>query len=145
MNSGHYTTGLNMEGRWLICDDAKSLKVSSSDPVNGYLFLYEKTPLKVPEAMPTSSRGEEICQGASSTSSQIKPTPFTSRNTKKTQKGAAVEGNISKDCKQNRAPVDISPDSVEVSHLSKSEVIEKLALSKVQYKQKQTLERNKSV
>ena len=32
IHAGHYTTALNMEGRWLICDD-KNFNVKATDPL----------------------------------------------------------------------------------------------------------------
>merc|ERR1712001_198675 len=41
IRNGHYTTALNMKGRWLICDD-KNLNMTEQEPLDGYIYLYEK-------------------------------------------------------------------------------------------------------
>ena len=42
---GHYTSKLHLNNKWLVCNDNEK-SVSQIDPLGGYLFLYEKTPLQ---------------------------------------------------------------------------------------------------
>ena len=39
INSGHYTTALNMETLWVICDDSSELVITDETPIDGYLFF----------------------------------------------------------------------------------------------------------
>ena len=47
IESGHYTAALNMETLWVICDDSKEFSITNETPFDGYLFLYETSPLKL--------------------------------------------------------------------------------------------------
>ena len=47
LDSGHYTTALNMETLWVICDDSSEFKITEVTPIDGYLFFYETSPLKL--------------------------------------------------------------------------------------------------
>lgn len=60
VESGHYTTALNMNGRWLICNDTRNFNVTSTDPLDGYIFLYEDTPLNVPQVVHDTPIPQEI-------------------------------------------------------------------------------------
>ena len=44
---GHYTTAVNMETLWVICDDSRQFQITNETPFDGYLFFYETSPLKL--------------------------------------------------------------------------------------------------
>ena len=54
INAGHYTTALNMDGTWLIVNDSK-FEVQLAQPMDGYIFLYEKSPLNLPQPNPQTA------------------------------------------------------------------------------------------
>ena len=131
MNEGHYTTALNMEGRWLICDDARNFKVSATDPINGYIFMYEKSPLKPPQP---DLRQENSSFTASSN--------FTQSTTKK--RTSTCIPNVIKDNAQKKATetcpaskssqiddAKISDDSIDTEDLSRDEVIKRLEAAEI--------------
>ena len=43
----NYTTALNMETLWVICDDSSEFKITIETPIDGYLFFHETSPLRV--------------------------------------------------------------------------------------------------
>ena len=40
IRSGHYTTALNMDRKWLICDDNNEFKLIEQEPLDGYTYLW---------------------------------------------------------------------------------------------------------
>ena len=47
LEGGHYNTALNMKTLWVVCDDSKEFNIIEETPFDGYLFFYERSPLKL--------------------------------------------------------------------------------------------------
>ena len=47
LEGGHYKSALNMETLWVICDDSNEFEITDEVPIDGYLFFYESSPLKL--------------------------------------------------------------------------------------------------
>ena len=51
IGGGHYTTSLNMDGKWLICNDDEDFRLTEEAPLDGYIYLHEKAHLNISQAV----------------------------------------------------------------------------------------------
>merc|ERR1712079_951510 len=127
--SGHYTSKISMNDKWLVCNDNDNIKVSRRDPLSGYLFLYEKTPLNISQdTLATILIGiEELNQQEVDINNPQTENGRPSNPEMKTAKESTMsnEPNFHKEKPaetSSKEGVD-SVESVEVQHLTRFEII----------------------
>ena len=123
--SGHYTSKLHLSNKWLICNDSEKVKVSGIEPLGGYLFLYEKTPLHVSQDTLAALLAGIEEQNQQEIDINNPPPRNMGPNTSNTAKDKPKETPL----ESETDPV----ESVNVEHFSRSELIKMLESMKVAF------------
>ena len=151
LDSGHYTTALNMETLWIVCDDSKEFSITDETPIDGYLFFYEKSPLNVSSELLEKISTEFAIQREMKNDFYIPKSP---RENFSSFKKDSLTSNKNDTCKKfyssekiSENETDLDPEDVPVNvNYSRDEVIEKLQNLNVSVaKQLSTLRLNKTL
>ena len=123
--SGHYSCKVLLKNKWIHCNDMK-INVTSTDPLGGYLFLYEKTPLNL-----SLQTLEHLIANINRANQQedIIDQGFNQPNTSDSRKRKPEDTTSKEDC--------YSIDSVKVDHLSRTEILKTLDSMDLTYIKKQ--------
>ena len=116
--SGHYTSKIFIKNKWIIRNDSDNPKVSENDPLGGYLFLYERTPTTISQDMLDSLVAEIEEVNQQEIDIRNRKTRCEEKNFAKTTKEIPEEGTQEEGSN--------SVESIEVEHLPRSVVIERL-------------------
>ena len=133
LGAGHYTAALNIDGLWILRDDAKDLE-NTEEILDGYLYFYEKMPLNVSGDLIDSlhllfeeQRAESI-QRNNMKKVQRKSEKIVNA---KSDKGTPAKKSVIDDCSNDTQ--EQFQESVEVLHMKKPELINKLKLLNIDF------------
>ena len=163
---GHYTTALNLDKIWMICND-NTCKLSKETPFSGYIFFYEKTPLHMSQDQLKNLEGEQkfsqveadtphsskfMNNYSKKTEGRASPTPLLrKKKVRKTRSsedvGAAQHGKDNATWNTQafaNSTSKHSEESVEVGDLSRRQIEEKLTELKIMFNKKKSLNKLKT-
>ena len=138
ITSGHYSCKILLKNKWLVFNDNRKIEPSSTNPLGGYLFLYEKTPLNlslctlgqlVEDLERKNQKEDDVMRNQRSKHTK----PENTSNTKKRKPDDTTFKNES-----------YSAKSLKVDHLSRSELLKNLDDIDLTYVKKQITEQLRS-